>query len=543
MRRTLLFILFTLGFVFHFYRFWEWGTSGDDQIMYQKIALEWLNSNFLLTYPEGRIQFFRPVLYCMMALSFAVFGVNLWALKLMNLIIVTSVVIIMWSAGKRLKLNSNFVPLTPLLILYHPMIIDQSRRELAHLPSLFFISFSLYFFIVFSEYNKIIYLALAGIFLQLAAGTHADLALLLPGFLLVLILQDFKLTCSHWQFNRKFILHASVFAISFCLPIIIYSLEWSFLEIAHIINRIRTFDVPVDDHYPFKLLIQFLTIGVVQLIGLPFTCVFYGSVFFRMLVPASGQRHRSRLLLMVVPVIVYFILFDLLVTRNNFYRLSRLLVPLLPFLGLYLTLELQELTRRAPKVKFLIVLLFFLFPVKFLHAINHNPSWDGTIFNILNRYLDQSAFRYKSQDQMMFELLQDKVNDEHKLLLAPSHYAKNRRAWALSLPFYFGHNIVYLDKCLSKDTDLETFIKVNSISYVLIYPRIHSQDPGASLRVKPPRKKDEVICLMREDDNYMYDVETENEILRSRLENFGARQIPGPWGELYEFDTAINVSH
>ena len=528
MNRIIIFLLFPIGLFFTFYRFWAWGTEGTDEIMYQKIALEWLNGNLTLNYPDNNIHFFRPVLYLVQAISFYVFGTNIWAIKLMNLLMIIAVLILTILTSQRLKLRSYFIYLPSLMILFHPHVMVNSRMELAHLTSLLFVSLALYFFVRAMEEKRTAFFCLFSFSLHLSVLTHPDLVLLLPGFLSIILIEFVGKEKSK---NLIAVKYLAIALISFLIPSLICCFIWSPTEIFSSLEHNRTYKVLVNNDYPLMMFSQFLSYGMVCMIGYPFTILFYLSVLFRAFFNHVQDSNLRYLRFVLFPVLSYFILFPLLITRNNFDRIIRLLIPLIPFLVLYINIEVQKLYQIKPKLTLSLSFLFLaLTPLTMSYQ---KPLYQKNIFEFYKPSSDFSVFNFKTSNQKFFESVGGLINDSHRLLVAPSFVNLHRSTWALSLPFYFGENAISLNTCASNKENLDQFIQNNKIDHVLIYK---TADYYGAFKIQKDKMKDSNThpCLFEQSEYLPSNLNDESKKLRQYLNSLGAIKVATELGELYK---------
>lgn len=198
-------------------RFWgvtELGVSGSDTYYYTYIAESWSHVKFVNQFlvnsdskddTEGgqfwrATNVYRPVVYALYGLSYKVFGLHDFSIKLLNILLDIGCMFLMFGIGCLLQEKPRFrlaiLPVLAWVIL--PRAIYLSRIELPHTASTIFVLATLFCFLVHYRYQgrvvAWISLPLAGALAGATALTHEELILLaVPyGFMLC------------WQHLRNF---------------------------------------------------------------------------------------------------------------------------------------------------------------------------------------------------------------------------------------------------------------------------------------------------------------------------------------------------
>lgn len=153
--------LFAAAFFIHAYPFWHIGTEGIDSVCYQRIALEWLQGNWVLTCPKSEFAnfdpayfdpaYFRPAYYAASALLYKIFGVHDSTLKILNLISLVAICWLLALTARLMKLRFPFSWFPGLFFALLPSVMVQSRTEMPHIFSAALTILSLYFFLRFCE--------------------------------------------------------------------------------------------------------------------------------------------------------------------------------------------------------------------------------------------------------------------------------------------------------------------------------------------------------------------------------------------------------
>lgn len=313
---------------------------------------------------------------------------------------------------------------------------------------------------------------------------HEDLAFLAPGFIILLIPVS-------WQKNRwnagLFLKQALIFSGAFFVPFLLHVIIWGPSRILSTFYYLQTFaPSPIFDpekKFP-RTAFELLTHGLAHLTGWPWMLLLYSQLALAL---TGLLKDRSYLngATMLIPVFCYCLLFDLLVGRNNTGRVIRLLIPLLPFLGVYFAAQLQrwcDLT--PPRAGTWAALAFAIYATAFnFENLKSIPS-----LSLYNRAWPEPFYRYQSVFRRLHDKLKNELLPDQKILIAPSAFKDPYDT--LNLPFYFNGQALLINPCTGESSYFQTFLRQNNIRYVFISKVYVFNDS--------PQPEMEVSCLLPE---------------------------------------------
>jgi hypothetical protein len=495
---------YILVFFINFWGFWQSGIEGNDAVFYIRVALEWVNQNFVFTYP-GNDSFFRPILFALMSLSYKIFGIKPYALKIFNLLTFLSIAWTMFKISDfYLKSFWRHVPF--LLVALIPKFMLQSRVELAHLISTLFVLLTFYFLLKFQKNQSRKFLVCSSIFAHFAMSAHTDLAFIAPSMVFILFfhepIKNFKV-----HFKNAFIFTAVYF-----LPFIIYHLIWNLPSIIEMIKHNQAFPKIVPGKSFPDLFFEFWSTGLRSLIGTPFTQLFYLSGIFYLFRKFRLKEITKDEIKLIFPLFLYTLLFEILIKRNVLSPLVRLLIPFIPMVMIFIVLQISKYFEQTKNiVKKSTIILFLVIAVFY--------PWKDYPFLPSLAYYDPQAeinfLKYKTAPQEVFHVLKSQVDSNQKVLIAPSQI--NEHYDLYNLPFYFNGNAVSLKNCLSP-MKIENFLISNKIKYIYI----------ASLRnfkqkwIDKTKEENTPFCLLQ---GRFYEGETEVHHLMLSLIKFPLKMI------------------
>jgi len=394
---------FLLAVFIHSYRFWEWGAEGFDSIFYQRMGIEWARGRFPLTIPEVGRPFFLPVMYGMSALFYKVFGEHDYTLKIMNLAALAGISLLLLLIARQRRLHSGFAAAPLFIFLFLPRVILQTRVEMPHLLSTFFVLLSFYFLNLFRERCNLLRLAFSALALHAAAFVHSDLVLLGPGFLLILLIDTPRAGSARW---KGFFRHSLLYGLVFLLPFLFYFAVWGREIVLSTIHNNQIYPMMFPGREFPVLFFDFTTRGLAWLLGVPLTVLLYLALAAHLLKFKDSLRDID----VLIPPAVYFFLFDLVITRNVLEPLIRVMIPLVPFAGLYLAGRLQVVCEGAKPWKkiaaFTVLTGCLLYNFKEYHRI---PS-----FAYLDPGAGESFLRYETSFRHVHERLKKELGPGEK---------------------------------------------------------------------------------------------------------------------------------
>lgn len=488
-------LLFSL-LLLHGYRFWDIGTEGVDAIYYQRMGIQWSLGNFDLFCKERPLPHLLPVLYGVAGIFYKVVGIHDFTFKLINLVSLSGIFCLLFLIARQLAMVFPYTLLPGLIFLLLPSIITQSRTELTHLLAAFFVLLSFFFLNDYRRLGKTFCLVLSALTLHAAMMTHTDLALLAPGFLAVLLFGK-----KNKNPFKTFVLEELIFTLFFLLPFAAYGFFWGFTQIYESFHQVQALSPRVPGkHFPM-LTLEFLTIGFKAHLGIPLLMAFYGGLaleLWRGIVRKEGFQGAMVLL----PVAGYLLLFEGLIFRNRLEPLIRVLIPLIPFLCLYLAGLVQ---RWCSFSKLWTVRGAVILYLLYAQAFNFNDFLTVPSFAFYRAQDPVPFYQYQTVYRHLYKLLKDKTNSQTKVLISPSQFRNDYDTF--NLPFYFNGNAVPLRKCLSSKNSFDSFLKSEKIRFVFIgkqhfyqkeWPKngVQGISPGCLDLSQPYTAKDELQRLM-----------------------------------------------
>jgi hypothetical protein len=458
-------LLFSLWAIFiRFYRITEVGLEGDDVFWYWDKVNHWVNGDYVLG--AG----YRPAVHATYLLAMKIFGINDYAIKVMNsLLNLSSGVLIYFCAMATIK-NRFISILTSFIYLSLPFVIEESRQELSHIASTFYYLlsyqfFTKYYFLNYAQKNiyKYFYLSLSGIFLGIASHVHPDLATLgLPYFLFIIYI-IFLETKGSEKFNENFkkrvIRETSLFSFSYFFTYI-FSIS-SFGIISVYKSLFSSFKLQ-NNQLVQKSLIERMArylYGTEAYIRGSFSR--FGSILLAISIVNIFYIKIKKIKLnpiVYLPLFLsFFHIFTCLFTVQRRYIL-RLLHPSTPFLILCMLFGLNFLLEN-----------FNIKRSKLFLVITSVVLLYSSHFHLYNSELYTTKI-YKSVYSQTSAL----VSSDKKILITPSLFHWYRKGFKSDL--YFGKNAVYLSQYRhgvwkfekSVEENFKKIILTNKIKYILI---------------------------------------------------------------------------
>ncbi len=482
------------------------------------MGIQWSLGHFELTTPGKPHPFFLPGLFSAAGIFYKIFGIHDFTFKLLNLASLAGIFIFLRLIAREMGLRFPYSLFPAAIFLLLPSVITQSRVELAHLLSTFFVLASLFLLNQFRKSRKILALAGSAAVLHAAMTTHCDLALLAPGYLTILLMDRREGEKSLRGIFRE----TAVFSVVFFLPFFFYFRIWGYEQIMAAIHDIRLHPVVVPGkHFPM-LTLEFLSVGLPMLLGKPLMWILAGGLAASLWRGSRGKE-RPYDALVLMPAVSYFLLFELLIRRNRLELLLRVLIPILPFFCLYLASRIQFWCGRSQGWRGAAA-SFFLAAILF---INYREFSQVPSFAFYSPRSRLPFYQYQTVHRHVYEKLKDRLSVGEKVLLAPSQLLNNHDAF--NLPFYFNGRAVALRACRGSKASFEDFLKRERIRFVFVGTERFFDAAWLEERTPPG----ESYCLASSDP---YDPRAETLRLREALEAFSPVEIyrSDYYGTIYE---------
>lgn len=454
----------------HLLRWQEWGTGGQDTAYYQRIALDWFGGKLSLTYPPTQLQHFRPVLYALMALCYKLFGVQDHSIKILNLLCLAGSSVAIWHIARIHRLSRAWALAPVLTWLWTPAIIQQTRVEQAHLLSTLFVVLA---YLAIAQvracprgWRRWAGLALAALLTHGAVGSHAELALLVPGLLWGL---RYTPEGQGRATGRAWIGECAVFAAVCALPLILYHRIWGLEQVYAALSAERSFKHPFSDRpYP-SLTLDLLTRAVPDLLGAPRAWVVSALAAAHVYVVARRRETLWRDLTLLAPCLSYALLLEPVVERTLYVRLVRILTPLLPLVIVYVWARIGALAQALPDrraARLLPAVAAIGMAVAAGAELRDFPHHQR--FGLYDRRMQTAFTAYRTPYRYLHDLLGDRVDKDHRLLIAPSSFADKHAT--TNLPFYFDGDSRQMHRLEDQLADLDPYLRRHRIRYVYVAP-------------------------------------------------------------------------
>lgn len=491
------------------------GVEGVDSIFYIRVTLEWLKGNFVFTYP-GNESFFRPVLFSYFTLAYKFFGVHPWSIKLLNLLTEVALVLLWFKVARHYFKSVNLSLFFSTLCLWTLYTVPQTKQELAHIPSMFFVTLSFYLLLKHTHRKNYLLLALSGFTLSLSTGCHPDLALIAPGFVFFNALVKEK-PFSKAHLTQSFI-ESVIFSLSFFALFGIYFIIWSPSEVVEMLrSNAKYAKVVPGKHFPM-LFFEFITEGVKKLVGATFMQLYYFAIGFNIYL-IIRKKVVPKVLTILLPLFSYWLLFELLITRNVMSPLVRLQMPLIFLIYLFVLKSLFP-NPHGPRFKLKCNVLIGLLTLAVIY-----PYWTyrdrGPSFSYYGKYLNLPFYKYQTMNQWVHNKLGKQVRPDSKVLFYPQSIFHTYETF--NLPFYFSGNAVHTNECQGRAEDFINFIKSEKVKWVYV-AKSHL------LRGNEIRHRTSGYC------SYFESFEMEYDFIKNQANKYQFKQVENDdfFGQIYQ---------
>ena len=384
--REIYFILAIASFVLFCSGLSEITTHQSDEGYYLSSGLNMVKSGDWITPVfEGReARFQKPILfYWLVALSFKVFGVNIFSGRLPSVIFATSGILLIYYFSLILFGNYKGALFSSLALLSSPLYFLNARAARTDIVLTFFITLSMLFFVkgFFGEKNRRSYFIFSFIAMGLATMTKGPPGFLIPFISIVILLLIFpknrpalKYIFSPWPF------------IFFLLIVVPWPLAMSLLHgdrfinsffFSELINRVDRSSIDLLSnigYYLGTMVRHFFPWSIFLLIGILST--------------RKKENNRNEITFLFLWIIVTFGMFTFFVSSGH----SRYLLPLSPALALLSGEYLVRIEKagvfknRIFKLLVLFILLLFIvlaLVMLFLTVTIYSFGYYGFIFSLL----------------------------------------------------------------------------------------------------------------------------------------------------------------
>lgn len=510
----------------------EQGISQGDCFEYVAEAKRWAEGqppDFLNGY------FYRPAVYFLQGWAIRLGGYNDYSIKILNASLDVANIVLLFIIASILCRTAWAGVFAITVFSFLPTPIYYARSEMVHSESAFFVLLALLFFLfydhAFEKQKKsrfgwsTAWLVVSGVFLGIAANTHADLAFLAPGFALYLF----------WRESRRggtqavlwsAIPQAALYSVAFFTPYIVGVAAFGWSEVMRVFrNEISLAEnhIIMDTGHEWKLLIFF------NIFRYSFQRCFgnewpIGLVFLSVLPIMAWRRWRRRedLPLASLPLVLLF-LYALIYSAfaSSFgWNFARLFIPLMPLVlftvAYWYHKSAQEVAGRFAVLPLLAlgIGLFWVNPKVLPGQLDHETPYRG-----------------------IHGILGDVVDENHKLLIAPAIMYYRDRGFQHDL--YFNKNAQYLiDFSLEGDYTVDNLERVfgeQPFAFLLLSNHLDQR----MLRPDWPLSENQKTWL--HSPHFEYNVDKERETLLKWVEQRGGHLIQNTrWGSLYSLTSEIH---
>lgn len=372
----LLLIVLGLSALIRFDHITGQGMSGGDGFQYLKEAKLWAEGK---TPDFLNNRFYRPMAYFLQGMAVRIFGFNDYSIKLLHGAMDLLSILLIFLISTRLTKNCWTGLAGSLLYAFVPVIVRFSRHEMLQTESTFFVLLACFLFIVSvtketTSHQSFIFLGLSGFVLGLATNIHADLAFLGPGYALVLFIHSHKPGEIRNTF-KKWFTRATIFSGSFFTPYVIGFILFGFKRVIRIFfNEMQAVNGDMVNAHgqlsALEILMNMISSFFIfffrnrsALIAV-LTC---GMILIIVARRLQKRKDPAEAYLALILLVSYMVFYSLLV-HTFVPSISRILIPIFPFLVLSLNywyyMFFKQLTRKYSTLVFTLFFttVFFWFP-------------------------------------------------------------------------------------------------------------------------------------------------------------------------------------
>lgn len=519
--------IFVAAAFLRFHRITEEGVTEEDSVGYYRIALLWLDGEYNLWWE----QFYRPVVYALDALALRVFGINDYAIKVFSGVCDLGTVALVIYVGK--QLTGKYLPglLAAQLYAVVPFVVRYARTAMPHALSTFCVAAAVAAFCVDRSRGLALSLRLlrdgvAGALLAVAAHTHAELALLGPGFFAAQCCEELPAPRRWGVRLGRLYCRGLVLSIGFAIPCVGGVLFFGFDRVKSVFETEfgqTTFTPAYVESTPlYQAPARIFTVSSETLYGHAWLFPAFILMPFLAWAVVKYRHGKTAHLAGLAPLVLlamYALLFPFTIGAFDATYI-RIILPILPLV--YLTFacgawqlvgELRPPTRGAA----------FAACAVALFATTSNGLFNPYFFR-------KSAEFRTSRFRSVYDEIGDRVTPERRLLIVPAFANSNV---GYQLPFYFGENAVFLSALYRPEKYtpglLASTIFEERFAYIF---ESNSIDPVFAV-AGWPRTPDQ-FRWYHGMSMEGYSLETEKRIIKEGLNDTGAHVLKQlEWGTIY----------
>jgi hypothetical protein len=467
--------------------------SDVDAWKYLDTAANWSKGNY--TWMSGQYtepdRFYRPGAHLLHMIAIRVWGYNDYAIKVLNAIMDIVIIILVFVIAGYLS-GSAWVGLAAAAVygLCSPMLIFYVWGEIPHAPSSMFVSLSLLAFLAAMGKSRgrragLALFLLCGIALGCSANIHPDLALLGPGYVVVLLGLALARR-GKYDFVKAFVRSAGFLTAGLFIPYLAGMLFFGPREVVRVFSNelLRSKDAYTQGENIPNFLVIAWKVFHTSIQGLfegsmTFLWAFLGALVIAVVLPLLRRARRPALYVAPGLLLTYALLYGLLI--GDFPdRMFRLFIPLLPLLVVATATWYYEGLRQ---IAGRYAILLFL-PLALITARSGPVVSEATA----------ATWRVPAAKglRITYDKLKMWVNENNRLLVLPlgaphAQFAKEGR-WGLSHDIYFGPNAFFLTQVdpfpfpYTADA-LRRICREHKVKYVLLFENRLSEE--LTLRRQP----------------------------------------------------------
>lgn len=447
------------------------GMGSPDTGAYWKEAKLWSDGSQEFIHGD----FYRPVLYGAHAMALTIFGPTDYAIKIFNGVVDIGNILLVFIIASLLIGSLWPSILATLHYTFLFRIVYLVRVELPHTLSTHFVLWSFLLFVLAERFfqgkkPRIFLLLISGAAVGVAANTHADLSCLGPGYVVCLLI-------SAWSRRRQnawfwsFVGSAAIFTLGFFTPYLLGILVFGFDTVHGVISneltkansmpsafgRDSSFFVIISNMF-YQGIYYFFPLTLTPVLGRAVPIV-QAMILGLPIVWLLLRRRREKDLPVchapAILVLSYMVIYTVVIWNFD-KRRARVLMPLIPFILIYLTYAYWRLfelfLKRRVVAKF--VITGFIIWLATIPLVWHVPNLFPAPKQCRCRWINDAV--------------KAKVDKENKLLVAPYGMFPHP---VLTLPIYLGNDVTFLSKCEIEEDSYEQRLDdlINSGEFDYLY--------------------------------------------------------------------------
>lgn len=454
--------------IFHLHYVKEIGFRGDANY-YIEYSARLFENNF-------EPLMFRPFYYLYGNLAQKIFGLNDYSIKIFNIILFGINGVLTFVISKQLFKN-NLISLTPTFLLFsNPGANLEATTENTTMLSTFLVLiFLLFFFYIKKKVEKklVTYSVLFGFYAAALFFTHEEL-IVICAFNSLLLINYFKSKKNFIKFltiqMTTFVGISLIFILKFANDSLIKNFISQALNVLpkniNYFIRSKYHNTDYDIQLSITNLFDYFNNDILNIFPKYFIPNYFVLLIFIVyfILILKNKKKDENLNILTLNLIIYFIVLILTIRAA-----PRLFISYYPIFFIIFVFAVNYIIQIVLKNNFKPIITLFLFS-----------------YIIFNNFFYLFPHKYKNeitQDKLLFNFLNDKINNTNKILLLSSIYdagpgtgARKKigdqftENYSLSSKVYFGENAILFRNILRFESDVKdflSFIKKNKIKYAI----------------------------------------------------------------------------